>query len=234
MAIWAMTIAVIIMTVVIMYYRKKYKVTRVVNEGGRSIIQISQDADSENIMMGIFYGPYDDRLPFSSVIPAEALEEEEPMMPQFEFGREFWNKVCNIRSIKDDDEAFAVARRLVEMKVIPEEDVPSFLGLDGENRRPKVETADEESTSGPMPVQEEEDSPAPSAAGSAAAPSQEPEKESEQVEQVEQKEEPEKPRPSAPAYSVQKPSDKGAERPEAVPVDNWAALEKFFNEDMDF
>ena len=133
--------------------------------------------------------------------------------------------------IKDDDEAFAVARRLVEMKVIPEEDVPSFLGLDGENRRPKVETADEESTSGPMPVQEEEDAPSPSAAGSAAAPSQEPEKESEQGEQ---KEEPEKPRPSAPAYSVHKPSDKGAGRPEAVPVDNWAALEKFFNEDMDF
>ena len=128
---WALTGSVIVLAVIIMYYRRKYKVTKLVNAGGRSIIQISQDADSENIMMGIFYGPYDERLPLNSIVPMEELvEEEDYTEPVYDLGREFWDKVRNIRSVKTEAEARAIAERLVELSLLADEDIPRFLGLD--------------------------------------------------------------------------------------------------------
>ena len=132
---WALTGSVVILAVIVMYYRRKYKVTKLVNAGGRSIIQISQDADSENIMMGIFYGPYDERLPLNSIVPMEELvEEEDYTEPVYDLGREFWDKVRNIRSAKTETEARAIAERLVNLSLLADEDIPRFLGLDESGR----------------------------------------------------------------------------------------------------
>lgn len=183
-AMWALTGSVIVLAVIIMYYRRKYKITKLVNSGGRSIIQISQDADSENIMMGIFYGPYEDRLPLNSIIPLEELvEEEDYTEPVYDLGRDFWNKVRDIRSVPTEEEARAIAQRLVELHVISEEDIPKFLKLDEEGRWHSAKEAEEEDVDGiseSEPEREDEESgPEKSESGASEGPEKEEDREDE-------------------------------------------------------
>lgn len=141
-ALWAVAAALVLCAVVITVY-KRTKVTKIIPEGGRTVVEIRRTEEGEDIIMNIFYGPLDDRPGVTRYLDEidgyyDDVPDEDPA---YSSGTAFWSRVHDIDSVEDDDEAMAIAERLVEMGSLRREQIGEFLGLDAEGNRKKKPAA---------------------------------------------------------------------------------------------